>query len=292
MQKREVRPGSRACAQPPLTSPARASLYARTPCNVQNHHIPHGTCRFAPDGQVEKSSYDDFYLDVTAACYPSAAGAAAGSPGGSGSSPGRGGEGGGGGRAGPAVAAGAAEAAARAWDDAGVAEADGDVGGSWGCGEHAGAGSMADDDEGGLAGRLHGEAPPPPPPRVHVAGGGQWQDLEPPLRAGVDVAMQLRAALKGEVGGLLVRAAIRAARMASGSQGPGAIRYVRGLDVSINVRCGLHDSRLTASVALACHVVGGWVYVLQTLWALRCQWVWRPPSWRRGWPAPPTSRTQ
>lgn len=31
----------------------------------------HGLLRdFAPDGCVEKASYDDFYLDVTASCVP------------------------------------------------------------------------------------------------------------------------------------------------------------------------------------------------------------------------------
>ncbi|GLC60262.1 hypothetical protein PLESTB_001592000 [Pleodorina starrii] len=40
------------------------------------------------------------------------------------------------------------------------------------------------------------------PPRVHVAGGGRWREVEPWLRQGVEVAQRLRAALKGERGGL------------------------------------------------------------------------------------------
>lgn len=39
---------------------------------------------FAPDGQVERTSYDDFYLDVTASCSGSGGGNGGGSSGGSG----------------------------------------------------------------------------------------------------------------------------------------------------------------------------------------------------------------
>lgn len=64
------------------------------------------------------------------------------------------------------------------------------------------AGPPGQQDGDAAGGRATGSAAPGPrpPPRVHVAGGGSWAEVEEPLRRGVEVARQLRAALQGVCG--------------------------------------------------------------------------------------------
>jgi nucleotidyltransferase/DNA polymerase involved in DNA repair len=141
---------------------------------------------FAPDGQVEKTSYDDFYMDITAACCNSISSSIVYSSSGNGSSTRR------------VTAGGHLQAAVGAAADAGADHCEGlqDASRVFVVSMPTGATPDQQQQQQSAATLIHTQQQQ----QQIAALPCNWHLLEPELQRGVKFALQLRAAVKASIG--------------------------------------------------------------------------------------------